>query len=703
MPAAEYELGRTLDPLIDGVVAELKSNGWNASKGVRYGIPYIRIRRTGFFYTIEFDNHRFIPQIENLPTTFVPKIKKYWCWSALIDEENPNTTGFLHYDDPSYYLRHRGSITGLGTQFSHTDLLLCIYILLFDPCLVPNSFAHLNEKSPAASVCPVCTPPKEFKKVIADGLIPDEYLKLFSDRNAKDHKETIKLLFTAEPNTLEFDDPVQLSGLSDRFQTEGAHRTSLAIKALQSGEKSEIPEHYLYHRQLLPVGVRHRVWLVPPGTNVAHLGYDTNIGELPDNSIPAIKTHCDEILLKMPKVLDGDFEKNSPCIICFEKSFIYSSDSGVGRRLTDLSWAQETKREFPKKSTYYAFGWGQPIVTPKDTSDKVSWYRSAIQSFGVFLIPLASQINKALGLDDDSEDKKLIHELLGKEHPAGFDCLLCGNKRPLADLCEEFATPSGTSKSNFLISPGSVVRLGPKTLCSECRSRTYGTDYPDMGKSEEVLQALNDYKIHTGVIPDLDWRRRPILRDLPSGLTQDECKKAILKSVDISIRMPSGFRSVKSKFGGSDVWEEDPTNWWELLYRAGLVGKFKETPRGKQAVSEDGHLCLSMLEWKFCNFLHSNGIEHTKEPRYSKSNQTRADYMIGSLFVEIAGLLGDPVYEEKLLKKLDNARESKQRVLVLSPRDVEQIIQFKSFSESSLENFWSRRVEEGHMSARAHS
>lgn len=143
-------------------------------------------------------------------------------------------------------------------------------------------------------------------------------------------------------------------------------------------------------------------------------------------------------------------------------------------------------------------------------------------------------------------------------------------------------------------------------------------------------------------------------------------------------------------------------NWWELLYRAGLVGKFKETARGKQGVSEDGHLCLSMLEWKFCNFLHANGVDHTKEPRYSKSNQTRADYLIGSLYVEIAGLLGDADYEAKLLTKLENAKQAKQRVLVLTPRDVEQITQRTKFSQEDIEEIWIRASQGEILNPRFH-
>ena len=74
MPQAEYELGTTLDSPIDEVVAELKAHGWNAQKGVRYGIPYLRIRRTGFHHVVEYDFWgAFIPNIVDIPTDFLPE------------------------------------------------------------------------------------------------------------------------------------------------------------------------------------------------------------------------------------------------------------------------------------------------------------------------------------------------------------------------------------------------------------------------------------------------------------------------------------------------------------------------------------------------------------------------------------------------------------------------------------------------------
>jgi hypothetical protein len=58
--------------------------------------------------------------------------------------------------------------------------------------------------------------------------------------------------------------------------------------------------------------------------------------------------------------------------------------------------------------------------------------------------------------------------------------------------------------------------------------------------------------------------------------------------------------------------------WWSILVRAGVVKSVPSGSRfGNKSIATDGHLCLSILEWKFCELLHLAGIPHIREPRYS--------------------------------------------------------------------------------------
>ena len=705
MPQAEYELGTTLDSPIDEVVAELKAHGWNAQKGVRYGIPYLRIRRTGFHHVVEYDFWgAFIPNIVDIPTDFLPESRKYWCWSALEDQDNPNTTGFLQYNNEDYYYKLRGVINSLGTDFSKSEILEAIYMMLWDPCKIPNSFTYLNPKIKPATICPVCTPPKEFKKVIQEGTFPAEFTKNFINVEEPSKLKKLTIRFKSLRQDSNLTAPIPLANLNDRFQTEKNERTERRDKALATQPTSNIPEHFLLRRKDPLELVRTRTWLIhdsDPG--VAHLGIGINLGELPITNIPAIQTLCKEVWLTLPAVLDGDFGKNKPCFSCFSSSFYGSKESESGRRLTDISWTETSEATKGKSGSYTFFGWGQPVLTPKNPKEKSDWYLNSIESFGVFTLVLIDKLNKSFGLKDEPNDRELVRVLLKSHHPAFFSCMLCDKETSVSDLTEEFCTPASTSRYRFLVSIGSVIRLGPTTLCGDCRTKSYGYNYPDLGNSQEALEALVNYKELTGVIPDRDWRTRPLLRHITSPLSIKDKDDALHEALKVTFAMPSGFKKFLVGPKKIESWKEDEFNWWELLYRAGLVNKFKETPRGKQGVSEDGHLCLSMLEWKFCNLLFNNGIEHSKEPRYTTTNQTRADYLIGDLYIEIAGLLGNPEYETKLKLKLAAAKERRQRVLVFSPKAIEDLVKFNRFSLGILEDLWQEDVASEGLSSLAHS
>ena len=703
MPEAQYPLGKTLDPHIDEIVNELKELKWNVQKGVRYGIPYLRIKRTGFHHVIEFDS--WDPHtlgLTNVPTDILPPTRKYWCWSALDDQYNPNTTGHLFYGQDDYFFKLRGAICSLGSNFSKSEMLEAIYIILWDPCKIPNSFVSLKKEIEPSSVCPVCTPPQDYKKIINDGIFPQEFVDNFISLKTPGKVKLIHKRFQSHPDENTLSKPIDLAQLPDRFQFEAAARKELRTAALETSTTSDIPEHYLFRRlhHEGKLAVQVRTWLVNESDpTVAHLGFDTNLGQLPFTNIPAIQTLCSEIWMTLPTVLDGDFGNRKPCLACINKSFVEQKFSQS--RMNDLSWAQVTLDSGPKAGSFRNLEWGQPIITPSKVEKKTDWYLSAIESFGIYALPLVGELNTTLGMENEISDRAQLIDLIASKHPSSFKCIFCKAEQSISDLCEEFCTPASTSKYKFLVSLGSIVRLGPTVLCSDCRSLSFGTDYKNVGESSDALQALVTYKQSTGVIPDKDWRSRPVLKHISQNLSAEEKNRSIREAVMVAMAMPSGFEAVTNGNSKVDSWKVNSFNWWELLNRAGLVEKFKTTPRGKQGVSEDGHYCLSMLEWRFCNLLFKSGLEHQKEPRYTSTNQTRADYLIGDLYIEIAGLIGDEGYELKLKSKLAAAKVRKQRVLVFTPKGIEDLMKHSKIDSSGLEAIWDKEVLAGAMSSLA--
>jgi hypothetical protein len=705
MPEAQFSLGNTLDPHINEIVTELKELNWNAQKGVRYGIPYLRIKRTGFYHVIEFD--RWEPHslgLSNIPTHVIPLAQKYWCWSALEDKYNPNTTGHLFYNEKNYHFKLRGVICSLGSSFSKAEFLEAVFMILWDPCQIPNSITSLKPEILPDSVCPVCTPPQEYKKIIKDGQFPQYFRDSFLSLGESMKLERIRKRFQSSIDEENLSNPVELGGQLDRFQTESVVRKELREIALLKETSSNIPEHYLF-RRLHNAGkltVQNRTWIADASDpKVAHLGRDTNLGNLPYTNIPAIQTLCNEIWMTLPSVFDGDFGDREPCLVCIQKSFVENKLRQTSKN--DLSWTKVNSSGEPKNGFFQNLEWGQPIMTPTKITSKKDWYISAIDSFGVYTLTLAQELNQTLNLQNEPTDQKLIIELLATRHPGHFNCLICEAEQSVSDLCEEFCTAGSSSKYKFLVSLESIVRLGPTVLCSDCRSLTYGTDYDNIGESNKALEALVAYKRITGVIPDNNWHSRPILKHLKQSLTLGEKDALTHEAVMLAMAMPSGYEVIPTKSSERKSWKVNPFSWWELLHRAGLVEKFKTSPRGKQGVSDDGHLCLSMLEWKFCNLLFASAIDHQKEPRYSSTNQTRADYLIGDLYIEIAGLLSDSDYALKLKSKLEAAKVRKQRVLVFTPRGIEDLMKFSKIDHATLEDIWRKDVRAGGLSCLAHS
>jgi len=142
--------------------------------------------------------------------------------------------------------------------------------------------------------------------------------------------------------------------------------------------------------------------------------------------------------------------------------------------------------------------------------------------------------------------------------------------------------------------------------------------------------------------------------------------------------MLPGSETVKRHFG----------DWTSLLAEAGVL---EDMPRrghsGYRSVANDGHVALSTAERLICDFLHSYGIEHEKEPLYpvdeelNSKGRLRADWKIGNQLVEFAGRMDDKKYAENIARKQRLADRYKIDLLVLIPTDVRKL-------EYVREQFW---------------
>lgn len=117
--------------------------------------------------------------------------------------------------------------------------------------------------------------------------------------------------------------------------------------------------------------------------------------------------------------------------------------------------------------------------------------------------------------------------------------------------------------------------------------------------------------------------------------------------------------------------------WTRILIDAGLADNGIRRSRGTVLKAVDGHLCSSMLEKAVDDFLHQNGIGHTREPLYPYDEQfnpntrRRADWLLSDgTFVEMWGMPNDTAYAGKMAEKTELAARHRLQFIGLTPEDV---------------------------------
>jgi len=111
-------------------------------------------------------------------------------------------------------------------------------------------------------------------------------------------------------------------------------------------------------------------------------------------------------------------------------------------------------------------------------------------------------------------------------------------------------------------------------------------------------------------------------------------------------------------------------SWLKTLIAAGvLIDGTRETSRGTHTIALDGHTCLSLGEKTIDDFLYARGIAHEKEPKYPEGNY-RADFLVGGVFIEYFGLIGNETYDVKAKEKMRLCQAHGIKLIALYPRDL---------------------------------
>ena len=198
-------------------------------------------------------------------------------------------------------------------------------------------------------------------------------------------------------------------------------------------------------------------------------------------------------------------------------------------------------------------------------------------------------------------------------------------------------------------------KTAARMICPEC--------FIDIGLGErprgvvltrdQIIASMKQYHAVTGAIPRQDGPGYAFLDEYPVSASPEE----LLAFLRLIWDWPD--RSTVSELFGS---------WHGALAASGVLGDGTERmSRGVRSIAEDGHLCLSYGERTIDDWLHKQGIAHTREPPYPGTNY-RGDFLVGDLIIEYLGLHGDADYDARSAAKRRAAERAGLDVLEITPR-----------------------------------
>jgi hypothetical protein len=209
-------------------------------------------------------------------------------------------------------------------------------------------------------------------------------------------------------------------------------------------------------------------------------------------------------------------------------------------------------------------------------------------------------------------------------------------------LCKEKFFPQMGSEW-----PGKV----PPDYCTICLEMSFSGSteffrllgYSQDERKNNFIVGIKVFSEFFGLIPKVGTTKRRIITQLrQSGVGGEDLDLALM----VSSLLP--FHETAKKMFGS---------WAHLLEAAELLEHRQRGHGGHQSIGSDGHLCLSMGERAICEYLTRRGISHSKEPVYpidkklNPNGLLRGDFLVGSTFIEFAGMMSKKDYAEKMRQK----------------------------------------------------
>lgn len=199
----------------------------------------------------------------------------------------------------------------------------------------------------------------------------------------------------------------------------------------------------------------------------------------------------------------------------------------------------------------------------------------------------------------------------------------------------------------------------PPDYCGICLEMAFSSStdffrlmsYSNKERKQNFVSGIKMFSDFFGFIPAVGTTKRRLITQLRrTGVSGEDLDLTLMASA-----LLPWHETAKKLFG----------SWAHLLEEAQLLEHQQRGRGGHRSFASDGHLCLSMGERAICEFLTRKSISHTKEPLYPQDDKLnphsglRGDFLVGSIFIEFAGMMDNKEYAGRMNQKKKLAKIKK--------------------------------------------
>ena len=209
------------------------------------------------------------------------------------------------------------------------------------------------------------------------------------------------------------------------------------------------------------------------------------------------------------------------------------------------------------------------------------------------------------------------------------------------------------------------IELFNWNYCYECTLSAYRGAYKKVKIKKEMIDDLRTLVELLGFIPQKSFLRGGSPSHLYDKLSEEKIEKILPIMINI---LPS--EAYDLVFG----------SWLKALIESNILSD--GTKKGTYSyicLAKDGHECRSLSEKIIDDWMYENNILHQIEPYYpfdeslNQSGAKRADWLVGSTFIEFFGLAGMSDYDEKIKQKLELAEKHNLTLISLYQEDLYEL------------------------------